>query len=565
MNGLSRRTAALAALVMTASGCDVPGESPPPASSLAPFEEVSSAWGLEFRHRAGRTDDWNIMEIMGSGLALLDWDNDGDLDVFALSRRSPSVLFENQGDGRFITRLSLDLDGAMGCAVGDYDGDGFRDIFVTCDGKNRLLHNNGGSDLEDRTEAAGVGHPGTGTSSVFADLDADADLDLYVANYVDPSSSRGSCPSLSLGPEVPDYCHPGVYDPQPDLHYRNNGDGTFTDATVEAGLDVAPGYGLGVAAFDADGDGDLDLYVANDSTGNFLFINAGDGTFRETGLTSGTAYNEYGKAESGMGIGLLQQKSGGVPAILATNLLNETNTLYVPDGEHGYREETAIRRLGASSLPFTGFGLSFLDVDNDGLDDLYIANGSVARLGNSTTTTTFADRYGQQDLLYRGDRDGDFSAFPGAVPAIGPRTVARGVAAGDLDGDGRLDLVVTACDGPLRVLRNVSAAPGNWLAVELLDARNVPVGAGARVRLEFPGGAAEKITTAGEGYLTAPPDRLHFGLGAISTVQRLIVTWPSGATQVMPDVTVNRRLVIRQEAAGGPTAALLPDRNKPGH
>lgn len=547
----------LAPGVDRAGGDPAEGDSTPaPPAPLFTAETIPG-----FLHSSGATGRRYLVETMGSGLAWVDLDRDGDLDLLLLDggplesepRRTAaprSRLLRNDGRGGFtdVTDESGIVlpDYAMGCAVGDVDGDGDPDLFVSCFGRDRLLLNEGGLRFRDGTEAAGLGDEGWGASAAFADLDGDGDLDLFVTRYLDFTvATHREC---SLGRGIPTYCSPAAYDGVPDLLYRNDGAGRFEEVGATVGVGARSGRGLGVWLGDLDGDLDVDIYVANDGEENALFRNRGDGTFEDDSLISGAGYDANGAAEAGMGIAAGDVDGDARVDLLVTHLSSETNTLYLAEGGGFYRDATRARGLAAPSLPMTGFGTALADFDRDGHLDLVVANGHV--IDNIHEFGDLFD-YRQRDQLFRGGPT-RFEEPAGWLSGDLLPGVGRGLAVGDADGDGDLDWLVSQCDGPAVLYRSNGAGAGHWLTIRL-EARGLGrVVAGARV--EVHGERRRWVHALGSGgsYLTATEPEATFGLGADPGPVTVIVHWPDGSRVERAAVEVDRVLVLTGPDAAGP-------------
>ncbi len=569
-----------AGLALTACGPPRTGPVQDAAVGAAPvtpwFEDVTAEAGLIFAHRHGGSGRRYLVETMGSGGGFLDFDGDGWLDVYLLQGRPlpgfeagdgggeatgdfSSRLFRNRGDGTFedVTAGSGagDVGYAMGACFGDVDNDGRVDIYVTAFGPDRLLRNLGGGVFEDVTAAAGIDNPRWAASCAFADYDRDGCLDLYVTNYLDATlDNHVRCGSA----DIPQYCHPDVYAGVPDLLYRNrcDGSGSFEEVGAAAGVrvdDPQESKGLGVIWLDIDDDGLPDLYVANDSTRNFLFRNRGDGAFDEVGVVSGVAYNEHGRTEAGMGVAAGDLDGDGRPDLFVTNLDFETNTFYRNLGGGLFEDATVASGLAGPSITRVGFGVTALDADNDGDLDLFVANGHILdNIALVNPTLSFA----QRDQFFENDGAGRFTEVPestaGSWSAVA--TVGRAAAAGDVDNDGDLDLLVTACNGPARLLLNRVGEQGRWLGLRLLSRHGGRDAVGAQVRLVTDDGVQVAEVRAGSSYLSQDDPRLYFGLGEQRKVERAEIRWPEGDRQVIPadELPLGRVTVIQEPGGPGP-------------
>jgi hypothetical protein len=535
------------------------------------FTDVAQAAGVTFRHQSGRSGRFYLPETMGSGCAFLDYNNDGRLDLFLVnSSRLPGftgkgpcypALYRNRGDGTFenVTHaagLEVDCYG-MGCAVGDYDNDGCPDLYLTALGPNHLFHNNGNGTFTDVTRKAGVGDPRFSTSAAWLDYDRDGLLDLFVCNYCDWSPALN--PVLTDARGRKHMAGPRRYKGASSALYRNRGDGTFEDVTRRAGVYSAAGKSLGVLVSDLDDDGWPDLVIANDMEPNLLYRNNRDGTFREMGVEAGVAYANTGKARAGMGIDSADIGNNGREAIVIGNNSTEGLALFQADTASGsaFTDVAEAAGLFTPSLPFLTFGALFVDVDNDGLKDLFVANGHVDEAIQYTQpNTTFAER----PLLFRNVGGGRFREIGAAAgPALQAPTVARGVAAGDFDGDGRLDLLVSVNNGRPMLLHNdppsLRGAPAKgtatqerrgWLAVRARGVKSNRSGIGTRVTVEAGGVRRQGWVRSGSSYGSASDLVAWFGLGAALKAERVTLRWPSGTVQTLTDVPVNREIRVEE-------------------
>lgn len=517
------------------------------------FADVAVELGIDMVHDNGARGQYFLMEIMGSGAAFLDVDGDGDLDVFVAGGGpfddagggQPCRLYRNDGIGfQDVTEATgAGMAGpAFGVACADYDNDGDVDIYVTRYGRNALLRNDQseqGFTFTEVAASAGVADDGLGASAAFFDYDRDGNLDLYVTNYVVASpTSTSPCRSV-LG--FPDYCPPTVYPPAADKLYRNLGDGRFEDVSELAGIASKAGYGLGVVASDFDDDGWIDLYVANDQSPAFLWRNTGTGTFENVAVLTGSAYDGQGVAIAGMGIAAEDFNADGSIDLLVTNIRNQSHLILKND--HGFFTDVSLAMgIVPPSTAMTGFGVAVFDQDHDGSFDAFFANGKV---GLDTTNEESNNPYAQPDQFLR-LIDGRFRDHSAAI-GIDLTDVGRGVATGDFDNDGDLDLLLTNNGGPVRLLRNLNDSANNWLIV---DARTGPRGRaaiGARVAVTVQGTTTIRDIRAHHSYLSSSDPRGHFGLGTARQVDTLVIDWPDGRRSVRTNVPVNQVLRITQE------------------
>ena len=540
------------------------------ASGGAWFEEIAARAGITFVHTSGHATKHLLPEIMGGGAALFDFDNDGFLDLYLvqsgsldaserdglLGRRSSDSseggrrasgasgnrLYRNRGNGTFedITERA-NAGGAgygMGVAAGDFDNDGFTDLYVTNFGSNVLLRNDGHGRFVDVTAKAGVASGGWSTSAAFVDYDADGWLDLFVARYLNwQPSAEVECFSLT---GVPDYCSPASYDlPSASTLYHNNGDGTFTDVSARAGIAGAVGNGLGVVAGDFNGDGRIDLFVANDRTPNHLWLNQGGGRFQESALATGSALDQDGTAKSGMGVDAVDVDDDGDLDLLVVNLDGEADSFFRNRGTF-FSDDTAAVGLRTASRPFTRFGTAFVDFDNDGYLDLFEANG---RVGIQSERYS-ADPYAEPSLLFRGLAG---PRFEEVSPRGGTRqpliATSRAAAFGDIDNDGGVDIVVVNRDGPPFLLHNIVQARGHWLTLRVVDEHGRDA-IGAQVTMKVGGRTIRRDVHAAYSYLASNDPRIHVGLGAETTAHEVTVRWPDGKTQSFGDQPADRITTI---------------------
>ena len=536
------------------------------------FREAARESGLNFHHFIGATGEYFFPEIMGSGVGMVDYDGDGDLDLYFVqgamldpAKEVSQSVFPYAGEGTPRNRLfqnELNPTGelrftdvtveagvghpgyGMGLAVGDYDNDGDPDLYLTNFGTNVLYRNDGDGAFTDVTQDAGVDDPRYSASSTFLDYDSDGDLDLYVANYVS-FTIRGN---RRCGGERRDYCAPDVYQPLPDRLFRNEGNGRFTDRSEEAGLGRAFGAGLGVVAVDLDLDRRIDIYVANDGTPNQLWINQGDGIFLDQGLVSGTAYNIDGMAEAGMGVTAADFDGDGDDDLFVTHNKKETNTLYLNGRQAGFADATSRFGLANPSVPYSGFGTLWFDYDNDGWLDLFVANGAVVMDDRQPADSPYP--YAQENQLFRGDGTRRSREVESEVAglALDLVEVSRGAAFGDIDNDGDVDIAVSNNNGPARLLLNQVGSRNHWLGVRLVgEGGAVSAVNQARVALfrEARKPLWRRCHTDGS-YLSANDSRILFGLGSSKEVVRVEVHWPDGRCESWGDAGVDRYVTLRK-------------------
>jgi enediyne biosynthesis protein E4 len=554
--------------LLSCSKQDTPSP-PPSAAAVAPFTEVAHDAGIVFRHVNGMSGEFYYPEIIGAGLALFDYDNDGRLDLLVLQGTAltpghpPAAptciarLFHNETTAPAAGPAHLkftDVTEAshlcsrgygMGIAVGDVDGDGFVDVFITHFGTpNQLFRNNGDGTFSDITNKAGVGGDGRwGASASFVDFDRDGHLDLFVANYVDYTLAKNS--KCFASTSVRDYCAPSSYKPVPGTLYRNRGDGRFEDVSVRAGITSAFGAGLGVMAIDLNDDGWPDLYVANDGNPNQLFINQKNGTFRNEAPLRGCAVNADGAAEAGMGIDIADFDGNGTEDIFLTHLTREKSTLFYNRGG-GYFEDRSVEvGVAAPSIPFTGFGTAFLDYDNDGWLDIVAANGAVHLIEELRSKgDPFALH--QRKQLFHNNGNGHYDdVTPKAGAAFALSEVGRGLAVGDLDNDGGIDFVVNNNNGPLRIFQNQVGGKAAWLGLRLLAGKRDAYGARVELKRNHAPTLWRRVRADGS-YLSANDPRLLIGLGAQTQIDSLDVHWPDGTTERFPVPSLRRYTTLVQ-------------------
>jgi hypothetical protein len=534
----------------------------PRSSAPIRFEDRQRASGIDFILDNGTTPDKPVIDAVLGGVALLDFDNDGRLDVFftngaripGLTKDDPRFwnrLYRNQGDGTFadVTEpAGVRGEGySMGAAAADFDNDGWTDLCVTGVNRNILYRNERGVRFADVTERAGVSGIGAGgrklwsVGAAWLDHDNDGDLDLFVANYLDWSPENNRVCG-SEGKRLT--CPPTDYEGLPNHLYRNEGAGRFSDVSRETGIDAHVGKGMSVAVADADGDGFVDVFVANDRLRNFLFRNLGGRAFAETGVEAGVAYTGDGVPVSGMGVDFRDLDQDGRPDVFLTALSGDTFPLYLNTSEAFFVPATYSAGLGFATVMKSGWGTGAYDFDNDGNKDLFTANSHVSENVDSYGH----HRYLQPNALFRGLGDGRFQDVSAETGAAMQRARAhRACAFGDLDDDGRVDVVVSVIGEPPEVLYNVTAATGRWLALRLEGTKSNRDGIGAVVRLTGESGRAQhNHATTAVGYASASDQRLHFGLGADGSAREIEIRWPSGSRQVLRNVPAGQMLRVKE-------------------
>ncbi|TAM84439.1 MAG: CRTAC1 family protein [Acidobacteria bacterium] len=525
------------------------------------FTDITDSAGITFQHISAPEKKY-IVESMSGGVALFDYDNDGWLDIYftnALTvetagdpRSSRSALYHNNRDGTFtdVTEKSgLAYPGwAMGVVAADFDGDGFQDLYVTCLGPNHLYHNNGDGSFTDMTARAGVDDPRWSTGAAFGDYDRDGWLDLFVSNYVDfklsdlPEFGKGKfCNYHGIAVQ----CGPRGLKGAGDSLFRNNGNRTFSNVSEKAGVSDPDGrYGLGVLWTDVDGDGWPDLYVANDTGPNFLYHNKQNGTFEEIGFVAGVAVGDDGQEQGSMGVAAGDYLHTGRPALFVTNFSEEYNALYRNDSKLEYTDVSYASKTASISIPYLGWGTAFFDYDNDGWLDLIVVNGHVypqvdqADLGTS---------YRQRILLFHNNRDGTFSevASDCGHALMVPR-VSRGVAFGDIDNDGDIDIVIENLDGKPTVLRNDGGNRNNWISIRLQGNGPNRDAIGAKVKVVAGDLVQWGEVRAGGSYLSASDLRLHFGLEKRTSIDLIEIHWMDGTVESVKGVPVNHFVTLHE-------------------
>ncbi len=528
------------------------------------FIDITKSAGINFISTSS-TEKKYIVESMHGGVAMFDFDNDGKLDIYlvnsysvdaalAKKNRPPAALYRNLGNGKFEDVAAkagvADPGWAIGVSVADFDNDGDDDLFISCFGPDKLYRNLGNGNFEDITAKAGVGDPRFSTGAAWGDYDLDGDLDLFVANYVDfkledlPQFGKGD---LCKYRNVPVQCGPRGLPGAGDALYRNNADGTFTDVSKKAKVDDQPGYyGMGVVWTDFDEDGWPDIFVANDATPNYAYRNNHDGAFTEMGLMLGVAVDENGVEQGSMGISVGDYDRDGRLDLIVANFADQYNTIYRKQAEGNFVDVSRATKTADVSMPFVGWGTKFFDYDNDGWLDLLVVNGHVYPQIEGAYPEGM---YRQRMLFYRNLRDGAFTECAANFGAdLTERRASRGAAFGDYDEDGDIDVIVNNIDGPPTLLRNDGGnQTGHWLKLKLIGTKSNRNAVGARVTLKAGGLTQIDEMRAGDSYLSHSDWRLHFGLGAATIVDEIVVKWPSGKVETMTKVAADRVVTINEK------------------
>ena len=548
-------------------------------TSLVPgrFVDVTEKVGVRFLHQAPHTSRKYLIETMGSGVALFDCDNDGRLDLFLVNgapytdpepkgsipqKTGPEYwnrMYHQKADGTFedVTEKS-GLQGVgygMGVAAADYDNDGYEDLFVTGYGGNRLYHNNGNCTFTDVTDKAGVAGSGWSTSASWVDLDNDGLLDLVVLRYVKWDWDDVWCGEHREG--YRGYCHPDVFDAIPMLVYHNDGNGHFTEISHKLGLDK-PAKALGIAMADYDRDGRIDLYVANDSMPEFLFHQKADGTFEEVGLESEVAVNSEGQTYAGMGVDFADSDNDGWPDIVVTDLANQRYAFYENHKDGSFDYASFSNGIGAMTLLHSGWGIRFVDYDNDGWKDLLIAQGHDLDTIEKVSPQL---HYREPMMLARntGKKFVDVSGISGDI--FHEAWVGRAMAIGDIDNDGRIDAVVTTNGGPPHILLNQTPTTNHWITLHLTGHKSNRDGIGALVKLSTAQGSQWVTATTSSSYLSASDPRVHFGMGDSAVASSIEIHWPSGIIQTLTNVKGDQQIQVDEPATAGATAATQAGKN----
>jgi len=531
------------------------------------FEDIAEKAGIHFVTENSPTPEKHQPETMPAGVALFDYDGDGLLDIYlvngasmpGLQKTGPKYynrLYHNNGNGTFtdVTERA-GVAGAgygMGVAVGDYDNDGWPDLFLANVNGNQLFHNNGNGTFTDVTAKAGLSgatHNGRKMWSISAgwfDYNRDGLLDLFVVNYCewDPRYEP-----VCMGLNGRGYCHPSSFAPLPNTLYRNNGDGTFTDVSAETGISSVLGKGMGVAFADYDGDGFPDVFVANDNRPNLLFHNLGGKRFEEVGLQAGVAYTDEGNVVASMGADFRDLNNDGLPDIWHTAIENETFPLYINQGNGLFSSAGQESGLANITRPMSGWSNGVVDLDNDGWKDLVVARGNVM---DNIAEISRHFSYAEPNSVFRNLGNGKFVDVSATAGADFTRPAPnRGLAYGDLDNDGRMDLVVTSLGGPVRVLHNITETRNHWILLKLVGTKSNRMGIGAQIRVTTDDGRRlYNEATTSTGYAASSDPRVHFGLGSSRVIREIEIRWPSGTRQLLHDVAADRVMEVTEPGGG---------------
>ena len=522
-------------------------------SAAVIFVDVTESAGILFEHTDGRSGKRLFNEFLGSGGGFFDYDGDGDVDIYLingaiqngnLDNMSPhNVLYRNDGDGTFTDVTKAAGVGSTsygtGATVGDYDNDGDLDLYVTNFGEDQLYQNQGDGTFKDVTKEAGVGNQAWGTSCVFVDIDNKGHLDIYVANYAKYNPEEDK-PCDERGVHV--YCGPHAYPAVHDTFFLSDGDGTFTDVSKRyRPSDLVPMHGLGVTFGDYDSDGDMDLYVANDQDPNFLLQNDGKGKFLEVALISGVCYNDMGKEEAGMGTDFGDYNNDGKLDITVSNYQTETNTLYHNYDSSFFIDNTIPSGIAEITHGYLGWGIKFFDYDNDGYQDIFVANG---HLMDNISVLEKHVSYPQKNLLFRNLGDGTFANVLSDTDGLSLKKVSRGAAIGDYDNDGDLDILVTNCNQRADLLQNAVGNRNNWIQIQLDGLKSNRSGFGAKIKVVTGDHVQYREVHSGGSYLSFHDIRAHFGVGKSERIDVLEVRWPSGQIDKKTGLGVNQRYLV---------------------
>ena len=556
----SRLFAILFLIPIIFSGCDLREDTSPPSHPDMVYKDITAQSGLNFVHDPGNYGTYYMPESIGSGGAFLDFDNDGDLDIYLVNgaqhgrKKSDdpipvNKLFRQETDGTFTDATvssGLGHPGyGMGVAVGDLDNDGDVDIYISNYGPDACFLNNGDGTFSDVSVKAGINNPLWGCSVVFLDYNLDGNLDIFVTNYLEYDVNT-TCTDRGGSP---DYCGPGGFMGVSDILYRNNGDGYFTDVSVISGIATQAAKGLGVISADINADGFPDIYVANDGDPNHLWINNGNGAFIEQAVLMGAATNEFAQPEAGMGIALGDIDNDMDLDIFIAHMRSETNTLYRNMGPYGLQDNSITSGLASVSIPYTGFGTGFLDYDNDGDLDLAVVNGRVTRgpLLKQHGAPGYWDYYSEPNLLFENNGTGEFDNVSDSETNFCTRIEnGRGLAFGDVDNDGDIDLLVMNEGGPARLLRNDSKNKGHWLLIRAIDPDLGRDAIGAKIVITVRNRMLGRLVAPGYSYLSSNDMRAHFGLGESESVDKIDVYWPDRTLEHFPGVAADQLITLRK-------------------
>ena len=526
------------------------------APSAYPFEEVSSATSrITWVHTAGKSAEKYLPETTGAGCAFLDYDNDGWMDIYLVNsgkcdfyNPNPplrNAMYRNNRDGTFTDvteKAGVAGKGyGQGVAVGDYDGDGFPDMYVTQYGRSILYHNNGDGTFTDVTEKAGVATPGWASSAVWFDYDNDGRLDLFVCQFVEFSKSK-NLPCIAYN-NKPGYCVPRLYKPTPSWLFHNNGDGTFTDVSKSSGIGKYLGKAWGVVATDLNNDGKMDLFVANDTTANFLFMNRGSGRFEEVGALAGVGFSEMGRPRSGMGVDAADFNQDGWMDLFVANIDHEKYSLYQNNHDETFDDQAGATGIGAATRLMSGWGLKFFDYDNDGNLDLFLANGNPDDLIETMQKDV---TYREPLLLFHSDGKTLHNVSAESGPIFARDLSARGLAIGDFDNDGALDVLVSVNDSAPLLLRNTAAKDNHWLGVGLVGRKSNRDAIGARITYQTGDLKRSRTKVGGGSFLSSHDPRVVLGIGKRTKIDWLEVKWPEpgGTTERFTDLPIDKYIIV---------------------
>jgi enediyne biosynthesis protein E4 len=546
------------------------------------FVDITAASGVHFQYVASPTSKKYLIETMGSGVALFDYDNDGRLDIFLVNGapisdptpkgtipqkdgpRTWNRLFHQKADGTFedvTEKAGLQGSGyGMGVAAGDYDNDGFEDLFVTSYGRNTLYHNNGNGTFTDVTAQSGVAGSGWSTSAAWVDYDGDGLLDLIVLRYVTWDWDDYWCGEHREGFRA--YCHPDIFPPIAPLVYHNDGNGHFAEVAQKVGM-AKPAKGLGVAITDYDRDGRPDIMIANDSMPEFLYHNDGAGKFTEVGLISEVALDDNGKTFAGMGVDFGDYNNDGWPDLVITDLANQRYSLYRNNRDGSFVYSSGATGIGTMTVLHSGWGVRFLDFDNDGWNDLLIAQGHDL---DTIELTSPQIHYREPMILAHNERGKKFTDVSSSSgPVFAEKWVARGLATGDLDNDGRIDAVVTTNDGHVAILHNETQTENHWITLQLRGHKSNRDGNGAEVKITTPDGSQWSTVSTAGSYLSSNDKRVHFGLAGYAKANAIQIRWPSGIVQTLLDVQGDRIVQVDEpsKSSSADDSAIPPGNSNP--